>query len=100
MPPEQAKKLPRYPVPVFLLAQVAVHQDYQDRGLGGISLVKALEHFWAINAEMKAYAVITDYLNQAVETFYAHYGFRALCTHHDRKRMFLPMKTVAQLFSE
>ena len=98
LPRALASKLPNYPVPVFLLAQMAVHSKYHSRGLGKITLIKALEHIWNINTHMRAYAVIVDCLNEKVELFYLKYGFEILYKHDGRTRMFLPMKTVAQLF--
>lgn len=43
LPTKRMKNLPRYPVPVFLLAQLAVHSEYHGQGLGKITLIKALE---------------------------------------------------------
>jgi len=34
LPAKLAKNLPHYPVPVFLLAQMAIHIDYQEKGVG------------------------------------------------------------------
>lgn len=99
LPKELAKKLPHYPVPVFLIAQLAVRTDLKGQGLGKITLVKALEHLWNINAEMRAYAVVVDCLNQAAQDFYTKFGFEILCNHNGRVRMFMPMNTIAQLFS-
>lgn len=62
------------------------------------TLIKALEHIWYINSHMRAYAVIVDCLNENVERFYLKYGFEILFKHDGRARMFMPMKTVAQLF--
>jgi GNAT superfamily N-acetyltransferase len=98
LPKELAKKLPHYPVPVFLLAQMAVHSKYHNLGFGEITLIKALEHIWDINSRMRAYAVIVDCLNEKVEQFYLKYGFEILYKHEGRTRMFIPMTTVAQLF--
>jgi len=98
LPPDQARKLPHYPIPVFVLAQLAVHHSYQTKGLGKITLITALKHFVAIQAHMKAYAIVVDCLNQHSEKFYSKYGFEKLCIHNDRVRMFLPMKIVEQLF--
>ena len=84
LPKELAKRLPYYPVPVFLIAQLAVHSEHKGKGLGKITLIKALEYLWEINAHAQA--------------FYAKYDVEILCRHNNRTRMFLPMKTAAQLF--
>jgi GNAT superfamily N-acetyltransferase len=98
LPESRKKKLPHYPVPVFLIAQMAVHNDCKGQGLGKITLIKALEYLWEINKLMKAYAVIVDCLNEAVETFYSKYDFEVLDKTAGRTRMFLPMQTVGLLF--
>ncbi len=98
LPEVLSKKLPHYPVPVFILAQMAVHLDFRGQGLGKITLVKALEYLWKVNYRMRAYAIIVDCLNKDVEQFYSKYGFEILCIHNGKTRMFLPMKTVGKLF--
>jgi hypothetical protein len=98
LPAKQAKKLPHYPVPVFLLAQLAVHIDCQGKNMGKITLIKALEFLWNINLQMPAFAIIVDCFNENVEQFYTKYGFHILCHENAKTRMFIPMKTVGQLF--
>jgi GNAT superfamily N-acetyltransferase len=98
LPSSLAKKLPHYPVPVFLLAQLAVDAGFQSQGLGKITLIKALEHLWGVNSQMRAYAVIVDYLNDKAEGFYKKFGFEFLFRQNGRARMFIPMNTVAFLF--
>ena len=98
LPSQLAKKLPHYPIPVFLLAQLAVHTEYQSQRLGEVTLTKALENLRQVNAHMRAYAVIVDCLNEEAESFYRKYDFDYLCDHNDRRRLFLSMKKVSVLF--
>ena len=98
LPSSYKKKLPRYPVPVFLIAQMAVHSDCQNRGLGKITLVRALKHLWEIDKHMRAYAVIVDCLNGSEEKFYLKYDFEIFSRDKGKARMFLPMGTVGMLF--
>jgi GNAT superfamily N-acetyltransferase len=98
LPKAMEKKLPHYPVPVFLLAQLAVDVKYQSQGLGKITFIKALEKLWEIHAEMRAFAVIVDCLNGDARRFYEKFGFHFLCNHKGHDRLFIPMKTISLLF--
>ena len=98
LPRNISKKLPRYPVPVFLIAQLAVNKKVQGQQLDKITLIKSLEFLWHVNKQMHAYAVVVDCLNESVENFYKKYGFDHLYKDDGKSRMFLPMKTVEQLF--
>jgi hypothetical protein len=94
LPAALKKKLPYYPVPVLLIAQLAVHNNFKGKGLGKITLVKALEDLWYISKEIPAYAVVVDCLNPNVIKFYERYGFHILTVVSGRTRMFLPVKTI------
>ncbi len=100
LPAPLAKKLPRYPIPVMLITQLAVHVGAQGQGLGKITLIHALKNCFEINTHLPSNAVVVDVLDDGVQAFYEQYGFKPL-DHHDegRVRLFLPMNTVAQLFS-
>ena len=98
LPKNLSKRLPHYPIPVFLLAQLAVHREFHGQGLGKLCLIHALRYLWQVNSHMRAYAIVVDCLTAAAEDFYRKYGFDVLCEHNGRTRMFLPMKTVGQLF--
>lgn len=100
LPRSVAKKLPHYPIPVILIAQLAVHQQSHGQGLGKITLIRALKHAYDINGHLPSYAVVVDALEDQVQGFYEQYGFAVLDTDNHRKRLFLSMKTVAKLFEE
>ena len=98
LPNNLAKKLPHYPIPVFLIAQLAVNQKYQGKGLGKITLVKALEYLWQVSSQMAAFAIIVDCLNKNVQEFYQRYDFKVLGEYNNRIRMYIPMNVVNKLF--
>ena len=98
LPDALAKKLPRYPIPVILIAQLAVHTNFQGKGLGKTTLICALEHAFLINQHLPSYAVVVDALDAQVQAFYEQYGFQVLHQHQGRVRLFLPMNTLSQLF--
>ncbi len=89
-----------YPVPVFLLAQMAIRIDDQGKGLGKITLIKSLEYLWKVNRQMTAYAIVVDCLNENVKQFYEKYGFEILCEYNGKTRMYLSMKVLKNLFSQ
>jgi len=100
LPSTIAKKLPRYPIPVMLIAQLAVHCEAQNQGLGKITLIQALKHCLKINEHLPSNAVIVDALDKSVQAFYEQYGFESLDHQgRDRVRLFLPMNTIAKLFT-
>ena len=54
LPEKLSKKLPHYPIPVFLLAQLAVNKNFQKQGLGKVSLINALKYLYNINIQIQA----------------------------------------------
>ncbi len=98
LPVSLANKLPHYPVPVFLLAQLAVDQQFESQGLGKVTLFGALKHLYEVSLQMKSYAVIVDCLNDNAQNFYSKYGFEELDSDNEKVKMFLSMKTIANLF--
>ena len=98
LPDETARKLPKYPlVPATLLGRLAIDSSYQGRGYGELMIIDALRRALQATTEVASYAVVVDAINERAQSFYQRYEF---CTFPDRKlRLFLPMKTIADLFS-
>lgn len=97
LPTKIQKKLPHYPIPAFLIAQLAVDERYAGQGYGGITLVSAIRYLCRVHESLPAVAIIVDCLDDEAQRFYAHYGFEFLCEVNGRARSFLPMKTALAL---
>jgi GNAT superfamily N-acetyltransferase len=98
LPDETARKLPKYPnVPATLLGRLAIDNRYQGRGYGELLIIDALRRALQATTEVASYAVVVDAINERARSFYKHFGF---CAFPDRTlHLFLPMKTMANLFS-
>jgi GNAT superfamily N-acetyltransferase len=90
LPPAQAKRLPRHPVPAALLGRIAVRQDSQGTGLGGILIADAIKRSLSIADEIGIFAMIVDAIDDSAIEFYQHFGFD-LCGQSGR-RLFLQLK--------
>jgi GNAT superfamily N-acetyltransferase len=78
LPVSIAKKLPRHPVPVILLARLAVDQRVQGQKLGEALLLDALDRSSAMAAELGVHAVEVLAIDEPARRFYEKYGFVAL----------------------
>lgn len=97
LPKKVAKRLPRHPIPVVLLARLAVDQVAQGAGLGRRLLVDALERCLGLSRELGIHAVEVDAIDDQASAFYQKYGFVALGD--DQRHLYLPMATVQDAFS-
>ena len=95
IPDDLAKSLKYTEIPVVIIGRLAVHKDYQGNKLGQTLLIDALKRIVEISALVGNHAVIVDPINESAEKFYAKYGFVLL---KSSKRMFLPLKTIIDLF--
>jgi predicted N-acetyltransferase YhbS len=66
------------PVPVVLLARLALGRSEQGRLLGGYLLVDALARCVRGGREFGARAIVVDALSPQAGDFYRHFGFRDL----------------------
>jgi GNAT superfamily N-acetyltransferase len=63
------------PVPVMVLARLAVDQQAQGRQLGGALLQDALQRAVLVAQSVGVRALLVHALNERARQFYAHYGF-------------------------
>ena len=88
LPEEMARKLPRYPnVPAVLLGRLAVVQDYQGQGLGGILLVDAIHR--TRRSEIASYGLLVDAKDESAKSFYQNHSFVPLP--ESPLKLFLPL---------
>jgi GNAT superfamily N-acetyltransferase len=86
LPPELARRLPRYPVPAALIGRLGVDRSVARRGLGGALLAYAIETAMSAAKSVAMWAVAVDPIDEAARQFYGGFGFRAL---EGSNRMFL-----------
>jgi GNAT superfamily N-acetyltransferase len=91
-----AKRLPRHPVPVVLLARLAVDLEAQGQGLGEGLLVDALERTVGLSNALGLHAVEVEAIDDAARSFYGKYGFVPLLD--DERHLYLPVATIAAAF--
>ena len=92
LPADQARKLPRYPVPAVLLGRLAVDRDAQGSGLGEFLLMDAMYRTLLATQVMAVHAMVVDAKDAAAAKFYRKYGF--IDFPDNAQRLFLPMATI------
>ena len=77
LPPEKAKKLPRYPViPAVLLGRLAISLTHQDRRLGAALVADAILR--STRSDIVGHALVVDAKDEAAALFYEHLEFTRL----------------------
>jgi GNAT superfamily N-acetyltransferase len=79
LPPETAKRLPRYPVgPAARVGRLAIDRRYRGRGLGAALLFDAITRATRVDAAI--FAILVDAKDDATAAFYRHHGFQPFAT--------------------
>ncbi len=68
----------RFPIPVAILARLAVDTRSQSQGLGARLLGDALERICSAAQEVAVRAVVVHAIDEKAAAFYEHFGFRGL----------------------
>ena len=92
LPEKQAKRLPRYPVPVALLGRLAVDRRWSGQGLGSALLADVLRRVVRASAALAVYAVVVDAKDEQAQAFYEHFGFIELPG--AKRRLFYPVEGI------
>jgi GNAT superfamily N-acetyltransferase len=92
LPENAAKRLPKHPVPVVLLARLAIDQTVQGLGLGKRLLTDALRRCLELSDTLGIYAVEVDAIDEGARQFYEKFGFVSL--EDDSCHLYLPIKTI------
>lgn len=95
LPADQAKRLPRYPVPAALLGRLAVDDSMKGKGLGAFLLMDALNRILLATQILAVHALIVDAKDDTAAAFYRHYGLIPVTA--EGRRLFLPMVTIRRL---
>lgn len=74
-PERIAKGQAAHPIPVILLARLAVDQREQEKGLGGALLKNALSRMAEVIDIVAARAVLVHAIDNKARGFYRHFGF-------------------------
>jgi len=83
-----AKGQPNHPIPVILLARLAIDKTEQHHGLGPALLKDALQRCLRAAREIGARAVLVHAIDEKAKGFYRHFGFED-CTVDDLHLMLL-----------
>ena len=89
--------LPGYPVPVVLLARLAVHRQFQGQGVGEKTLVTALRQSVAlVQRGLPALGLVLDVIDDRALSFYQTFDLFQPFT-DDPLRLFVPMSVLEQI---
>lgn len=89
--PERMRRgMGQYPIPLVILARLAVDVDYQGRGLGFSMLQDAIRRTLAIAEQAGIRALLTHPIDASAEAFYRRFGFES--TPENSRQLILLLK--------
>jgi GNAT superfamily N-acetyltransferase len=84
LPEDQAKKLPRHPVPVLLLGRLAVDRTLHGQGAGKFLLRDAVRRCVSVSDQIGAFAIYVEVIDDQAVRFYQKFSFRLLLPEPDK----------------
>ena len=92
LPAKGSAKLPKHPVPVVLIARLAVDHSVHGQGLGGWLLRDALNRCVDLADALGIHAVAVEAIDPEAKAFYERYGF--IPQLDSGLHLFLPVATI------
>jgi predicted GNAT family N-acyltransferase len=90
-------RVPNYQrLPATLIGRLARDLRVKGKGVGELLLMAALKQALDTSKRIASFAVVVDAKDDHAKDFYKKYGFIELPDHLDR--LFLPMKTIEEMF--
>jgi GNAT superfamily N-acetyltransferase len=86
------KGMPRHPIPLLVLARLAVHTKVQGRGIGAGLLLDALERTLQVAELIGVRALAVHAKDDRAAAFYRHFGFAPSPT--DARHLFMIIKDI------
>lgn len=87
---EEARMLPRHPVPAVMLARLAVDQTQQGKRYGQWLLMDEIKRCALVGQQSGVYALLVDAKNEAAKRFYERFGFLPIAGHP--MTLYLPLE--------
>ncbi|MBT4410378.1 MAG: GNAT family N-acetyltransferase [Bacteroidetes bacterium] len=97
IPQKYSKRFPKSytSIPMILLGRIAIDKHFQGKGVGKMLLIDALKRCYHSSHYVGSFAVVVDPIDEHAVKFYERFGFAELPS---SGKMFLPMKTIQDLF--
>jgi GNAT superfamily N-acetyltransferase len=91
-PERVSKGMPRHPVPLLVLARLAVHSEWQGRGIGAGLLLDALERTLQVADIVGVRSLAVHAKDASAAAFYRYFGFVPSPT--DDRHLFMLIKDI------
>ena len=91
-PERVVKGMPRHPIPLLLLARLAVHREWQGRGIGAGLLLDALGRTLQVADVIGVRALAVHAKDSSAAAFYRHFGFVPSPT--DNRHLYMLIKDI------
>jgi GNAT superfamily N-acetyltransferase len=97
-PERMARGMPRHPIPVMIVARLAVDRNYQGQKFGGALLKDALRRTLAAADIAGIRAAIVHAKDDSVRPFYERFGFK--CFPEESLSLYILLKNVRPILSQ